>query len=151
MEYRIGPRTTLVRLARGEELVASLLSLFPLTDYPCAVVSGLGAVGEIETGLFRTAEKRYLSTVRKGDMEIVSLTGTIGRMHSAPYAHLHLAAANEKGEVAGGHLNRAVVSATAEIVLIRSEHAPDRRFSEEIGLNLWNFESSNNLQNGDPK
>ena len=46
---------------------------------------------------------------------------------------------NEKGEVFGGHLNRAEVSATCELVMQVIDGQVDRRFDPDIGLNLFKF------------
>ncbi|HIR12800.1 MAG TPA: DNA-binding protein, partial [Candidatus Choladousia intestinavium] len=69
----------------------------------------------------------------------VSLTGTINTMDGNFYCHLHISAGNEKGQVFGGHLNKAVVSATCEVVIRVISGTVDRYFDEEIGLNLFQF------------
>ena len=50
-----------------------------------------------------------------------------------------MSAADECGRVVGGHLNRAEVSATCEMVVSVLDGRVDRSFSEEIGLNLMEF------------
>ena len=50
-----------------------------------------------------------------------------------------MSAGNDKGEVFGGHLNRAVVSATCEMVITVIDGVVDRVKDEETGLNLFNF------------
>ena len=60
-------------------------------------------------------------------------------MNGEFYTHIHMSAGNEKGEVFGGHLNRAIVSATCEMFIEIIDGEVDRYFDEEIGLNLFKF------------
>ena len=83
---------------------------------------------------------RYYANEFEGSFEIVSLTGTINTMNGAFYTHIHMSAGNDKGEVFGGHLNKAFVSATCEMVITILDGTVDRQFSEEIGLNLLKFD-----------
>ena len=50
-----------------------------------------------------------------------------------------MSAGNDKGEVFGGHLNRAVVSATCEMIINIIDGKVDRKYDENIGLNLFEF------------
>ena len=56
------------------------------------------------------------------------------------YAHLHMSAGNEKREVFGGHLNRAVVSAVCEMVISVIDGKVDRIYDEGTGLNIFKFD-----------
>ena len=60
-------------------------------------------------------------------------------MNGEYYSHIHMSAGNEKGEVFGGHLNKAFVSATCEMVINIIDGHISREFDEEIGLNLFKF------------
>ena len=66
-------------------------------------------------------------------------TGTIDTMNDGFYCHLHLSAGNERGQVFGGHLNRAVVSATCEMVIRLIDGKIDRKYDDVTGLNLFHF------------
>ena len=139
MEYRKFDHTIIARIDRGEEILEQVREIALKEKIRLASVSALGAVGEFTVGVFKTGEKQYYANEFRGDFEIVSLTGTINTMKDEFYAHLHMSAGNEKGEVFGGHLNRAEVSATCEMVITVLDGRVDREFSEEIGLNLFRF------------
>lgn len=139
MEYRRFGQTIYARIDRGEEILEKVKELAEKEQIRLASVQALGAVGQFTVGVFKTAEKKYMANEFAGDFEIVSLTGTINTMGGAFYCHLHMSAGNDKGEVFGGHLNRAVVSATCEMVIQVTEGRVDRRFDEDVGLNLFDF------------
>ena len=60
-------------------------------------------------------------------------------MNNAFYTHIHMSAGNSQGQVFGGHLNRAVVSATCEMVVTVIDGKIDRYYDEDVGLNLFKF------------
>ena len=104
-----------------------------------ASVSALGATSDFIVGAYKVDEKKYCSNEFKGYFEIVSLTGTINTMNGEFYTHIHMSAGDETGKVFGGHLNKAVVSATCEMVINIIDGKVDRYFNEEVGLNLFKF------------
>ncbi|MEE0204410.1 MAG: PPC domain-containing DNA-binding protein [Oscillospiraceae bacterium] len=139
MEYKRFGDTIFARLDRGEEILEQLKILALQENIKLASVRGLGAVDEFTVGVFKTDRKQYDANSFTGYFEIVSLTGTITTMDGEYYAHLHMSAGNEKGEVFGGHLNRAMISATCELVIQVVDGTVERRFDPEIGLNVFRF------------
>ncbi|MBQ8200524.1 MAG: DNA-binding protein [Clostridia bacterium] len=139
MEYRRFGNTVLMRVDRGEEVLAQLKAMAIQENVRLASVRALGAVNDFTVGVFKTREKKYYANRFTGDHEIVSLTGTISTMSGEYYAHLHMSAGDEQGRVFGGHLNEAVVSATCEMVVQIIDGEVDRAFDEDVGLNLFRF------------
>ena len=139
MEYRRFENTIVARIDKGEEITEQLRIIAMRERIRLASVQALGAVGRFTVGVYRPAEKQYVSNECCGDYEIVSLAGTVNTMNGEFYSHLHMSAGNERGEVFGGHLNRAEVSATCEMVIQIIQGQVDRYFDESIGLNLFRF------------
>lgn len=139
MEYRKFDSTIIARIDKGEEILEKVKEIALKENIKLASISALGAVNDFTAGVFKTDEKKYYSNSFQGYFEITSLTGTINTMNGEFYTHIHMSAGNEKGEVFGGHLNRAVVSATCEMVITIIDGSVDRYFDEEIGLNLFKF------------
>lgn len=117
MEYRRFNNTIVARIDKGEEILEQIKAIALKEKIKLANINALGATNDFTVGVFKTAEKKYYSNTFKGDFEIVSLTGTINTMNNEFYAHIHMSAGNDKGEVFGGHLNRAIVSATCEMII----------------------------------
>ena len=139
MEYRRFNNKIIVRIERGEEILEKIKEVALKENIKLATVTAIGAVNDFTIGVFKVDEKKYYANSFQGDFEIVSLTGTINTMNKGFYTHIHMSAGNNKGEVFGGHLNKAVVSATCEMVIDVIDGEVDRYFDEEIGLNLFKF------------
>ncbi|WP_461812965.1 PPC domain-containing DNA-binding protein [Faecalimonas sp.] len=139
MEYRRIKNTIIARIDKNEEILEQVKILALEENIQLASVQALGAIKDFTVGALQTKEKEYKSNRFQGDFEIVSLIGTINTMNSEFYTHLHLSAGNERGEVFGGHLNRAIVSATCEMVIQIIDGQVDRKFDGDTGLNLFNF------------
>lgn len=139
MEYRKFNNTIVARIDKGEEILEKIKEIAIKENIKLANINALGAVGDFTVGVFKTKEKKYYSNTFSGDFEIVSLTGTINTMDGEYYSHLHMSAGDSEGKVFGGHLNRAIVSATCEMIINIIDGQVDRYKDEEIGLNLFKF------------
>ncbi len=140
MEYRKFGNTIFARIDRGEEILEKLKEISVKENIKLAHVSALGATNDFTVGVFNVDEKKYYANSFSGNFEIVSLTGTVTTMDGEFYAHLHMSAGNDKGEVFGGHLNRARISATCEMVITVTDGKVERKFNEDVGLNLFDFQ-----------
>ena len=139
MEYRRFGNTIYLRLDPKEEILEEIGKVAEKENIRLAQVTGLGAINDFTAGVYNTVTKEYHSIQFQGAYEIVSLTGTVTRKDGDVYLHLHIAAGDEEGHVPGGHLNRAIISATAEIQIQVIDGEIGREFSEDIGLNLFKF------------
>lgn len=140
MEYKRFGSKILVRIDKDEEILEKVKELALKEKIRLAAVQALGATNSFTVGVYNVAEKKYYANTFSGSFEIVSLTGTINTMNGEFYTHLHMSAGNDKGEVFGGHLNRAVVSATCEMVVDVLDGTVDRAYDPVTGLNLFKFQ-----------
>ena len=139
MEYKRFENTIIARIDKNEEILEQVKTIALKENIKLASIQALGAINDFTVGVFKVDEKKYYANSFQGNYEIVSLTGTINTMNDEYYCHLHLSAGNESGHVFGGHLNKAVVSATCEMVIQIINGKVDRVFNEEVGLNVFKF------------
>ena len=139
MDYRKFGTTYVMRLDPGEEIVEKVLWLAAVEEIKLATVTGLGAVDNVTLGIFSPDTKQYKANLFHAEFEIVSLTGTITTQKHRPYAHLHMAVGDLSARAFGGHLNRAVVSATAELVIQTIPGQVARQPAPQIGLTLMHI------------
>lgn len=150
MEYRRFGDKIVVRIDKGEELCAALLELAEKENIRMAGVTGIGASDDVTLGVFDTGTKVYNKTrFNATAYELGSVTGNLSRRDGKPYLHLHAVIGdptrkfewhhNPSGVTYSGHLNAAVISATCELVIDVIDGEVGRKFSDNIGLNLYEF------------
>lgn len=139
MEYKKFKNVIVARIDKKEEILEQIENIAIKENIKLANINAIGAVSELTVGVFKTAEKKYYSNEFKGNFEIVSLSGTINTMNDKFYSHLHMSVGDENGKVFGGHLNKAIVSATCEMIIYIIDGKVDRYFNPDIGLNLFKF------------
>lgn len=136
MKYKRFGEDIVARLEVGEEVVASLAEIAEREGVTFAEVSGIGAADDIAVSVYDVGAKRYFDNEYREPMEITSILGTVSEMDGEPYIHIHLTAGRADGTVIGGHLKRAVISATCELVLHTVYGRVPRFYDERTGLNL---------------
>ena len=139
MDYKRFGDTVIARLDRGEEVHEQLRLIAQKENIKLAQVSGLGAADDVTVGVFVVQKKCYRANRFTGDMEIVSLTGTINTMDGEYYAHLHMGVSDVQGNMFGGHLTKAVISVTCELVIRMIDGRVDRKHHPDPGVNLFDL------------
>ena len=127
-----------LRLSPGDDLRLALEAWMREQDERAGCV--ISGIGSLSVAQLRLAGQRETSTI-SGDLEILSLCGTL----SADGVHLHIAVADSRGAVTGGHLGAgSLVRTTAELVLGLLPQWQFRRDldpatgCDELQVNPWN-------------
>ena len=112
-----------LRLQPGDDLRLALETWMGEQEEQAGCV--ISAIGSLSVAELRFAGAAAATTIH-GELEIISLSGTL----STDGAHLHIAFADSRGAVIGGHLCAgSLVRTTAELVL---GLLPEWRFSREL-------------------
>ena len=119
-----------LRLRPGQDLREALLS--EVATRGCTAAFVLGGIGSLSHATLRLAGAA-VPQVLSGDIELLTLSGTLAA--DGRGVHLHACLATADGSVLGGHLGRGcVVRTTAEILL--------------VGLPGWSFRREPDPQTG---
>lgn len=139
MEYKKFGNVIVVRLDPGDEILESIKKVSEKENIKLAKVEALGATNEFTIGAYSIPEQKYYKNDYKGVWEIVALHGNINTMNGEFYTHIHMGAGDNEGHFVGGHLNRAIISATCEMFITLIEGKVDRVKDEKTGLNIFKF------------
>lgn len=141
MEYKRFGQDIVLRVARGEEIAASLKELAVKEDIATASVSGIGAAENIVLGWYHVPTQDYRRQTFGAEHEITGLLGNISRMEGEVYLHVHATIGDDTAQAYAGHFESGVVSGTFEAIIHVIDGEVDRLADEETGLNLLSFSS----------
>jgi len=136
MNYKQVDHGYVVRLKRGEEIVAGLVEFASEAGLRSGFVTGLGAISDVELGFFDFETKEYVRRKFDGHYELVNLTANISILDGEPFLHAHITMANSGCEPFAGHLYSAIVAATGEFFVTSTGVELVRKLDDETGLNL---------------
>ena len=139
MDFKKFENTYIVRIDKGEELCEKLISLCEAQNIRLGFISGFGAADLIEAGLFDPDEKKFISNTYEGVYEITSLLGTITKKDEKPYLHIHVNFSDRDNVTRGGHLAKANISLTAELMITPLEGSVSRSYDPDTSLYLMDF------------
>lgn len=131
-------RVLLVRLDRGDDLLAALQALCEAEGVQAGTIEGIGAVEEAVLGWYDQAAGRYLEQRFGRGMEITALLGNVSLRDGVPFVHAHLTLADGEGRCFGGHLMPGTRVFACELCLRAfAGEAPVRQPDGPTGLMLW--------------
>lgn len=118
-----------LRLRDGEDLMACLVDLDVESAF---ILNGVGMLRDLELGYWNGTA--YEAERIVGPVELLSLSGNLARKDGDLIVHAHVAVARRGGEALGGHVIRATVNNTAEILIHRLSGITLERRQESTGL-----------------
>lgn len=139
MQYQRFGSAIVIRLDQGDEVLTAISTVCTKEEVRLATVSGIGAIDTAVMGIYDVANQAYHRYEKNEDLEILALSGNISEMDGAQYIHIHITVCGMDGLAYGGHLNKAVISGTGEVVLQVIDGVVERRHDPNVGLNLLDF------------
>ena len=136
MVYQEDGNTIVLVLEQGEDIFEAVTDLAREKNGKFGTVSGIGACDNVELNFYNLDTKTYEKKEIKEPLELISLLGNISHIDEKPFAHLHATFGTNQYETLSGHLTKAIVSATAEIVITMTNLDINRKHNADIGLNL---------------
>lgn len=132
-----GEQTHAVILETGDEVVSCLKQFADEKGLTAASFKAIGALSGATLAFFDWEQKSYLPIEVSEQVEVASLTGDVALgPDGEPAVHIHAVLGKRDGSAVAGHLERALVRPTLEVILTESPRQLRKRFHPEVGLAL---------------
>ena len=140
MQYKKVSGGYFIKIEKGEEVLETLTKFCKDNNLKSGSISGIGGTNDVSIKYYDMEKKEYLPINFGGkNYEIISLNGNISLVEGKPFVHLHIMIGDSDYRTFGGHLGKAVVGLTAEIMINMTEDIIERKLDEKYNLNFWEF------------
>lgn len=129
-------KTFAVILESGEEVMQKIMEFAKAQKISASQFTAIGAFSETIVGFFDFSIKDYKKIPFKQQMEVLTLNGDITLFKGEYKIHAHVVLGKEDGRAHGGHLLKATVHPTLELILNESPAYLSREMDKESGLAL---------------
>ncbi len=137
-------KTYAVILESREEVMEKIMEFAKKEKVSTSQFTAIGAFSETIVGFFDFSMKDYKKIPFKEQMEVLTLNGGITLFNGRYKIHAHVVLGKEDGTAHGGHLLKATVHPTLEIILNESPVYLKREIDKESGLPLIKMNENGN-------
>jgi uncharacterized protein len=132
-----GQRTFAIVLKTGEEVFGSLSDFAKRERISGAQLTAIGALSDAELKYFDWESRKYRTIPVREQVEVASLVGDVALSpEGGPALHAHVVLGRRDGTALAGHLGRAHVRPTLEVMLTESPAHLHKRLDPDSGLAL---------------
>ena len=142
---RVG-ETYLVRLEKGEEIIDSLRQFANAYRIGFGVVRAIGTLQSVTLGYYDVETKSYQHKELAEPVEVLALSGNITEdVDGERMVHAHVTVGRSDYSAWGGHVVRATVGPTVEVIIETAPTTIRRRHDPDTGLDLWDLDTIETL------
>ena len=132
-------RTVALVFDPGEEVMEGLLRFAAEQNLTAANFTGIGALSRTTVGFFDLKERGYRHIEINEQVEVLSLIGNFALQGAEKKVHAHIVLGKSDGTAHGGHLLKAWVQPTLELIVVESPAWLRREIDDKTGLPLLSF------------
>ena len=130
----------ILRIDKDEKVIQSMESFLEDNKIVSGYFNAIGAINQVTLRYLDQPSKHFIDKEFNEEFEVTSLTGNVTSMDSKSYIHAHIVLGTRDYRAISGHLIEARVGATVEVHGTITHTNVGRKFSNETGLNLLDFE-----------
>src|ERR1700720_438112 len=121
---------------QGDEAFSGLQEFAEKYHVTSAHFTAIGALNGATVGWFDPQRKMYKKIPINGQHEVIGMSGDIALYQGKPVVHTHMLVGGPDGTTRGGHVLKAYVSPTLEVMLTVDPITMKKRFDPETDLTL---------------
>jgi predicted DNA-binding protein with PD1-like motif len=137
-----GQKTFALVFDTGDEVATGLLAFAKKNGLAGSHFTAIGALSDVTLGFFDWDKKDYQKLEINEQVEVLSLIGDIALNKGEPKVHAHVVVSKSDATAYGGHLLKAHVRPTLEVILVESPEHLIRKTDEASGLALIDLEAT---------
>ena len=145
MKYKKYNSSIYARFDKGDEVLTSIIDVCKKENICLASFSGIGGCGEVTVGTYEIDKADYKTETKTGMLEMLSINGNVTvNQDNELFAHAHAMFSyideNNKIALIGGHLKKAVILLTGEVVIKPELDEKINRIKDKnVGINVWDL------------
>ncbi len=138
-ETNLNKSAVILRIDKDEEVISTIKEVSKKLNIESGFFWGIGAVNQATISFYDHQIKSYIDKEINQDCEVISLVGNISYKYAENeiFVHAHISLSTKEFGIIAGHLKKAIVSVTLEVVFLSINDKIERVYDQDFNLYLW--------------